>query len=174
MGAAAQTLNLPGGGTTTGGEGSTMGRTFVSTTRGADSPGFWMRDGDLELWLRLLALHIEEPAGPDSVAAAIRNQFLFASRWPIPGCVLHGMADVTAMQEGTKVVRAAIDSLMAALAVAPDRLSKDVFNLMGFSGTFGRDFERRQLTEIGRAFLDLLDGKITSGPEDTSFWPGRD
>lgn len=30
--------------------------------------GFWMRDGILELWLRFLALHIEDPVESGSLA----------------------------------------------------------------------------------------------------------
>jgi hypothetical protein len=40
-----------------------MGTTFVTIREGntGDEPGFWMRDHMLELWLRLLALHLPEP-----------------------------------------------------------------------------------------------------------------
>jgi hypothetical protein len=39
-----------------------MGTTFVTLARGVsdNDPGFWMPDGRLELWLRLLALHLPE------------------------------------------------------------------------------------------------------------------
>jgi hypothetical protein len=44
---------------------------------------------------------------------------------------------------------------------------------MGFSaGTFTRDIETRRLIEVGRAFLDLMDGKIKSGPGDVPLMPG--
>jgi hypothetical protein len=48
-----------------------------------------------------------------------------------------------------------------------------VLNLMGFTGgTYTADVETWRLVEIGRAYLDLLDGKIVAGPGDTSFMPG--
>ena len=76
-------------------------------------------------------------------------------------------------QEGETLVRAAIHSLLESLKAAPSHLSKDVFNLMGFTGgTFTADIETRRLVEVGHAYLDLLDGKITAGPSDTSFMPG--
>jgi hypothetical protein len=47
-----------------------------------------------------------------------------------------------------------------------------VLNLMGFGGEFTADVETRRLVEVGHAYLDLLDGKITADPSDTSFMPG--
>ena len=44
---------------------------------------------------------------------------------------------------------------------------------MGFTdGEFTSDVETRPLIEIGGTFLDFVDGKITSGPDDSTFMPG--
>lgn len=146
-----------------------MGTSFVRISDG----GFWVQDGLLELWLRLLTLHVEDPAEPGATASAIRDQWLLASRGYFNGCVPDGLQEAVSTPEGAALVRAAVHSLLEALAAAPDRLGKEVFNLMGFSGgTFTGDIETRRLIEIGGAFLDLIDGKITSGPEDSSFMPG--
>lgn len=146
-----------------------MGTSFVSISE----RGFWVRDGLLELWLRLLALHIEDPAEPGVLATTIRDQWLLASRGYFNGCVPDGLEEAVSTAEGAALVRAAVQSLLGALEAAPSRLGKDVFNLMGFSGgAFTGDVETRRLIEIGVAFLDLMDGRITSGPEDRSFMPG--
>ena len=96
-----------------------MGTTFVTLSRetSGKDPGFWMRDGMLELWLRLLALHLPEPTdgGEHQATLKIRNQWLLASRGYFVGCVPHGMEDACATQEGRAVVRMAVDSLLAAL-----------------------------------------------------------
>ena len=84
-----------------------------------------------------------------------------------------GLEEAVSTGEGAALVRAAVDSLSKALADAPSQLGKDVFNLMGFSGgAFTGDIETRRLIEVGRAFLDLLDGKVRSGTSDSSFMPG--
>ena len=146
-----------------------MGTSFVSI----GERGFWMRDSVLELWLRLLALHVQDPVESGTVATKIRDQWLLASRGFFNGCVPDGLEEAVSTAEGASLVRAAIQSLLQALEAAPTYLSKDVFNLMGFSeGTFTRDIETRRLVEVGQAFLDLLDGKITAGPGDTTFMPG--
>ena len=146
-----------------------MGTTFV----GIGDRGFWMRDSILELWLRLLALHVEDPVESGSLPTRIRDQWLLASRGFFTGCVPDGLEEAVSTPEGEALVRAAIRSLLEALGAAPSHLNKDVLNLMGFTnGTFTADIETRRLVEVGQAYLDLLDGKITSGPSDTSFMPG--
>ena len=146
-----------------------MGTTFVAI----GDAGFWMRDGILELWLRLLALHVEDPVESGTVATKIRDQWLLASRGFFNGCVPDGLAEAVSTAEGLALVRAAIQSLLQALTKAPGHLGKEVLNLMGFSGgEFTSAVETRRLVEVGHAFLDLLDGKITTDASDTSFMPG--
>jgi hypothetical protein len=143
-----------------------VGTTFV----GIGGRGFWMRDSVLELWLRFLALHIEDPVESGSVATKIRDQWLLASRGYFSGCVPEGLEEAVSTPA---LVRAAIHSLLTALEEAPSQLNKDVLTLMGFTnGTFTADVEKRRLIEVGQAYLDLLDGKITAGPSDTTFMPG--
>jgi hypothetical protein len=145
-----------------------LGTTFVSIR----DRGFWISDSVLEVWLRLLALHAEDPVESGSLAAKIRDQWLLASRGFFMGCVPEGLEEAVATPEGLVLVRAAIHSLMEALRVAPSHLGKEVFNLMGMSGTFMGDIETWRLVEVGQAYLDLMDGKIGSGASDSSFMPG--
>ncbi len=153
-----------------------MGTTFVTLWRETPgkAPGFWMRDGMLELWLRLLALHLPEPTdnGEHQATLKIRNQWLLASRGYFGGCVPHDMEDACAMQEGRAVIRIAIDSLLTALRGAPTSLDSDTLNLLGIEGLQFAPIERKWLQEIGQAFLDLLDGKITGFASSTEVMPG--
>ena len=135
--------------------------------------GFWMRDSVLELWLRFLALHVEDPVESGSLATRIRDQWLLASRGFFTGCVPEGLAEAVSTPEGDKLVRAAIDSVLESLRSAPPHLSKGVVNLMGFTGgEFTADIETWRLVEVGQAYLALLDGKLMAGPSDSSFMPG--
>src|SRR5262245_42887534 len=132
-----------------------------------------MSDSVLELWLRFLALHVEDPAESGSLATRIRDQWLLASRGFFTGCVPDGLAEAVSTPEGDRLVRAAIGSLLAVLRSAPPHLSMDVLNLMGFDGgEFTADIETWRLVEVGEAFLALLDGKVTAGPSDAAFMPG--
>lgn len=146
-----------------------MGTSFVSIS----GRGFWVRDSLLELWLRLLALHVDDPIGPGAVATTIRDQWPLASRGYFGGCVPDGLDEAVSTVEGATIVRTAVHSLLEALAAAPSELCQGVFNVMGFSGgTFTGDIETRRLIQVGHAFLDLMDGKITSGPGDEPLMPG--
>lgn len=145
-----------------------MGTTFVAI----NERGFWMRDAVLELWLRLLALHLDDPPAGGLVVNKIRDGWLLASRGYFNGSVPDGLEEAVSTEEGALLVRRAIRSLVAALKKTSGRLGKDVFNVLGMTGSFGSDVETGRLIEVGQAFLDLIDGKVGSGPEDTSFMPG--
>jgi hypothetical protein len=153
-----------------------MGTTFVTLSHEAsgNERGFWMRDGMLEVWLRLLALHLPEPtdSGEHQATLEIRNQWLLASRGYFIGCVPHGMEDACATPAGRAVVRVAIDSLLAELQQAATPLDSDTLNLLGNEGTRFAAIERKWLQDVGHAFLDLLDDKILCGPTSTEIMPG--
>lgn len=154
-----------------------MGTTFVSLRHNAslNEPGFWMSDGMLELWLRLLALHLPEPTntGAQLATIEIRNKWLLASRGYFGGHVPHSMEYACATQERRAVVRTAIDSLLVALSKSNTPLHADTLNLLGnVAGQFAGPLERKWLEDIGHAFLDLLDGSISGGASSTEIMPG--
>jgi hypothetical protein len=152
-----------------------MGTSFVTLTHGSigTEPGFWMQDRMLELWLRLLALHLPEPTndGSNRETIPIRNEWLLASRGYFGGCVPHGMEDACATPAGRKVVRIAIESLIAVLKQVSRPLDADTCDLLGIDGNFA-PIERHWLLDIGYAFLDLLDGCITATASSTDIMPG--
>ncbi|MBI5547368.1 MAG: hypothetical protein HY901_26085 [Deltaproteobacteria bacterium] len=145
-----------------------MGTTFVDI----DDRGFWMRDGFLELWLRLTALHIEDPPTPPSIATRIRDQWLLASRGYFNGCVPHDLGEFVREPEGRRLILLAIRSLLLKLGDAPDTLDAGVLNLLGFEARFNRGIEKWRLVEISQAFFDLIEGRIVSAANSTSFMPG--
>ena len=153
-----------------------MGTTYVTLTRDVSGhePGFWMRDSVLELWLRLLSLHLPEPTdgGEHRATTAIRNQWLLASRGYFQGHVPHGLEDACSTPEGCAVIRDAIRSVMASLCESTKPLDPDTLNLLGIEGTFQKEFDRKWLLEVGHAFLDLLDGKVGSNVTTTDIMPG--
>ena len=123
----------------------------------------------------LLALHLPEPtdSGEHQATMKIRNQWLLASRGYFSGCVPHGMEDACATPEGRAVVRMAIDSLLAALQQTKTPLDADTLNLLGIEGgQFTAPIEQKLLEDIGHAFVDLLDGKISCVSSSTEVMPG--
>ena len=147
-----------------------MGSSFVEIS----GKGFWMRDGILELWLRLLALHLEDPAREEThVVRSIRDNWLLASRGYFGGHVPTELEEAVSTSEGRAAVIAAIESLTRALKKSPAKLDHGTLNVLGFeTGEFTGDIERERLLEIAQAFLDLIAGKIQSDATSTEFMPG--
>jgi hypothetical protein len=137
-----------------------------------------MRDSVLELWLRLLALHIPEPRDTETSptlapARLIRDQWLLASKGYFGGCVPLALDDAFLTREGRAAVTDATYSLLWALEKGPPILDKGTLNLLGFEGmSFTKDFPTASLIEVGKAFLELIFGKIVSTASDTAFMPG--
>ena len=145
-----------------------MGTSFVEI----DEKGFWMQDSVLELWLRLLALHIDDPV-EGSIGREIRDRWLLASRGYFVGCIPIALDKAVEAEEGKKIVSSAIDSLMIALENGPDKLNCATLNLLGFKGgDFTADFEASRLILVGKAFRSLVAGEIETDASSTAFMPG--
>ena len=153
-----------------------MGTSFVTITDGnaGDEPGFWMRDAMLELWLRLLALHLPEPNdhGEHISTTEIRNRWLLASRGYFNGHVPHHMEFACSTAENRAVVELSIKSLMNAIEKSDSTLNADVLNLLGNEGGKFNDVDRERLLDIGYAFIDLMNGRIDSTAHSTEIMPG--
>jgi len=145
-----------------------MGTSFVHI----GEKGFWMRDSILELWLRLLALHIADPE-EESIGQQIRDGWLLASRGYFLGHVPVRLEEAVSTDEGRRIVLAAIESLMIALERGATRLDHGTLNLLGFyGGQFTGEVEANRLIEVGKAFRSLLAGEIETDARSTEFMPG--
>ena len=146
-----------------------MGTTFVTID---NSTGFWMRDGILELWLRLLSLNIEETPDEEFLGRKIRDQWLLASKGYFGGHVPHDLETFGNTEQGRQIVRMAIESLMTKLKNAQQHLDGPTLDLLGIGGTLVHPLETRRLIDGGQAFLNLIDGRINSDCRSTEFMPG--
>ena len=149
-----------------------MGSTFVSADL-EHKRGFWMRDGVLELFLRFLVLHIEDPhdKNPSELIREIRDQWLLASRGYFTGCVPVMLEDFVSTEEGRGIVLHALEEFGRVLARS-EPIDPHTLNLMGMSGTFSGEVEVERLRIVNQAFIDLVEGRIGYDPSDTSFMPG--
>jgi hypothetical protein len=146
-----------------------MGTSFVSI----NDKGFWMRDSILELWLRLLALHVEESPEEEFIGRKIRDNWLLASRGYFLGCVPVSLEDAVSTDEGRDIVIRAINSLIDRLENGPKTLDWGTLNLLGIEGgIFTSGIEARRLIEVGNAFLALIAGEIQADASSTEFMPG--
>jgi len=158
-----------------------MGSTFVTLGRDVngrctaevkDEVGFWMNDAILQLWLRLLALHIVETGQPSNFIAVIRDQWLLASQHGFVGMVPHDLDKATATDEGLHVVRNAVISLDHVLRDATEPLPPQELNLLGLAATFNVSIDPEDLRDVASAFLDLLNFNIQSTTSTQGPYPG--
>jgi hypothetical protein len=132
-----------------------------------------MQDGILELWLRLTALHLEEPTSPTSPVRAIRDQWLLASRGYFGGCIPDGVEDAVSTDEGKRLVLKAISSLAWRLNTCPEILDQNVLNLLGVEGvTFVNGCQTWRLQEVCSAVVGLIEGRIGGDTSQTELMPG--
>src|ERR1041385_4131693 len=82
-----------------------MGTSFVHIGK----KGFWVQDSILELWLRLLALHLDDPQ-EGSVGLKIRDGWLLASRGYFVGFVPVALDEAVQNDAGKGIISTAIDS----------------------------------------------------------------
>ena len=154
-----------------------MGTSFVTITDGntGDEPGFWMRDSMLELWLRLLVLHLPEPTdkGCHQSTPGIRSRWMLASTGYFSGCVPHDMEFACSTVDGRTAVVTAVQSLMKSLNKHDSALDPNMLNLLGNKGVvFNQPIDRERLRDIGQAFLDLIDGRFVGTARSTDVMPG--
>jgi len=138
--------------------------------------GFWINDGILELWLRFLALHLEEPdpGVSDHPVYAIRNRWMLASKIHFGGCSPLSLATDCADPVGKAAVIAAIHALMDELRRDPGDLDARTLNLLGLEGGHSvGGFPSANLLEVGDAFLRLIAGEITTTAGDPALMPGN-
>jgi hypothetical protein len=146
-----------------------MGTTFINIGKN----GFWIRDSILELWLRLLSLHIEEPVKDEVKVYSIRDKWLLASKGYFTGCIPVALEEAVSTEEGRIVVLKAINSLLNSLHKIPEKLDKNTLNIIGIEGSiFLEDIDPSDLIEVGKAFTDLIEGKIKMTASDTTIMPG--
>lgn len=149
-----------------------MGTSFVTlgsrAASGSGAPsertGFWANDSHLALILRLLALHIPEPAADSDgeLARTIREQWLLASGVSFPGCVPHGLEWIAESLDSRTIAKSAVASLMVALEGTP-RLPGSVFSFLGLGGPAASDIELCELVNILRQMASLLDEQDSEG-----------
>lgn len=131
-----------------------------------------MNDSVLELFLRLLSLHIEDPLEERSPAHKIRDEWLFASRGYCTGFCPVNLEEHIATAKGKALVLAAIASLLSALKAGPPQLDRGVLNVLGMSGEFTVNFESARLIDVGASFAALIQGQVFGGPGSGVPMPG--
>lgn len=121
--------------------------------------GTWVNDSILQLLLRLMALHVPEPApgAERGDSRAIRDQWLLASALPFTGCVPHDPEAIAMTRDGLFVARSALTSLILALDGMPPRVSGELFSLLGMGEPGAVDIRTDDLKAVASDIVGLMD-----------------
>ncbi|WP_149344643.1 hypothetical protein [Neorhizobium sp. P12A] len=141
-------------------------RSGIATSTHSKMVGFWANDSLLELWLRLLALHIDEPSSASDYGHKIRTQWLLASKHHFVGAVPHDLEEFTATTEGFDIVRKAVNSLSRMINQLDQPIQYQTLKLMGFDALWSKDIAVDELQEIALKFDDLLESRIFTVASD--------
>lgn len=144
-----------------------MGTSFVSI----GDKGFWMRDAVLCLWLRMVALQIECGGNDADALTRLRNEWMLQSQIAVPGVVATNLDTIADDETAKQAVSAAIHRVLKSLSAFGDAVEPETLNLLGLD-VWAQPEETSRLRTIGTAFLDLLEGKITTEADSTDFMPG--
>ena len=148
-----------------------MGSSFVSFD---GEHGFWSADRWLELYLRLLLLHLEDSPDRRSPCHAIREQWHVASSGACGGWVPVFVDEVKLSLEGVRLMLNAIASLSRGLEQVPPTLDKRVIRLLWddqYDRPWPDEVETRGLVEISEALVKLIKGEMASTAADEVYVP---
>ncbi|MCI5078345.1 hypothetical protein [Oricola sp.] len=144
-----------------------MGTSFV----GIDEKGFWMRDGLLCMWLRLVAVQIRCGANGDDPLTRLRNEWMYQSQIELNGLVSVDLETIAGNDVAEDELCDAIRRVMTCMRALGAEISVETQNLLGVHG-WSVPVKTSRFIEIGEAFLDLIHGRITSTAHNTDFMPG--
>lgn len=148
-----------------------MGTSFVSLD---GEHGFWAIDGWLELYMRLLLLHLEDSPDRHSPCHMIREQWHLASSGRFSGSVPIFVDGVSSTLEGVRLMLTAIASLSRGLEHAPPILDKQVIRLLWdqqYDRPLPEIVETSKLVEISEALVKLIKGEMGSTASDKVYVP---
>jgi len=126
--------------------------------------GFYSRDGALEVWLHLLAKEIGKSPSPGAALAHARDYWQDQATSGANGCIDPGLDDICADAEIRDAVIDLARNVLAWLEAQRPLISEDTLNAMpvGRPGDrFTSDLDPSVFTQIGEAFVKLLQGTLT-------------
>ena len=120
--------------------------------------GYWVDSALHDLWLMLMALHVDPRFEWYAIESRIAHQWSFASKYNVTGCEYDELGKFLGEPGGFEVISSALRRLSDAISKLPEDLT-DQFALMGFSYDIGPR-KRRVLVAMAAASSDLLHEKL--------------
>ena len=137
--------------------------------------GFWASDACLEVWLYLLANEItrSQESIPGWLDRA-RQEWLTQATVGFGGWISAGLDELVGDEAGVDAVVHLAEQALVRLGRRGAVLSQAELNALGTGGSgsrFTRDVETWKFEVIGRAFIALLRGQISTDAATSSVYP---
>jgi hypothetical protein len=131
-----------------------MGRSYTEY-RGH---GFWSRDVQLELWLRLLALNLPDALVP-GWQKDLQHEWFFWSSGRCNGFVSAQLDTLSDDPEKVVTVLRTSRKTLDLISACGECIPSTFLNLLGASGRFEQAFSTRLIVDVGEQFIALLENK---------------
>ena len=132
--------------------------------------GFTAKDWKVAVWLHLLAREVDQMPQPPEWLSAARDHWREQAMLSINGCISPDLDKFLTDGNRIAVIRKMVQRIYSSLLESGERLSPDFLNTLCHLPLTNRyrtdprwtqDVETELFLAYGRAFLKLLDGKMT-------------
>lgn len=131
--------------------------------------GFWTNDATIELWLFMLSREVEKlPQPPDWLSRA-GEQWRVTSTCGMIGCVSACLDEYASTTESIGIIMQVAEGALSELRSKGESLSVDWLNSLALGSpgdAFTRDLPTEMFTQVGKAFIELLNGEFSVGSSD--------
>lgn len=144
-----------------------MGSSFT----GFRGKGFWCDDSLLEVWLRVLALHLGEEVYEPGWQHDLRDHWLAMSGLNIVGCIHPSLERFLTEDERIAVILHVTERSMRSLRAFGKFVPAAFLNALGFTNSFPDDLPMEWFNRIADCFTALLQGELGTDASDSPVLP---
>lgn len=133
--------------------------------------GFWSRDFLLEVWLRVLSLHLDDDVHLPGWQHDLRDKWLLASAGFFSGCIYPALDEFLTDSDRIAAILRASDRSIKSLRAFGDYVPAAFLNALGIKGIFTSDQPIEYYELIANRFNALLRGELTTDASTSPVLP---
>ena len=136
--------------------------------------GFWSRDWLLEVWLRVLSLHMGDDVHKPGWQHDLRDKWLLLSNGGFSGWISPSLDDFLTDDERIAAVLRASERSIQSLRAFGATVPAAHLNALGLEGGFGKDLPIEGFELINDHFTKLLRGELTTDASTSPTLPATE
>ncbi len=135
--------------------------------------GFWSRDPLLEVWLRVLSLHLGDDVHKPGWQHDLRDQWLLVSTGYFSGCISPSLDEFLTDEERVAAIVQASERCISSLRAFGAYVPATFLNALGCANPFGADLPIEWFDLIAARFTALLRGQLATDASTSPVLPAR-